>query len=200
MPNVVSYNANHVIKGPGRLWLNTALPASPGRITLDANGNPDGTESPNAIFLGMTREGCTFTETYTEQGQTCDELTAPYRTDIDAEAGTLEGEFLEVLNFQRLAKLAPNGVYSAVTGVGAYSQITFGGVLTVVNVPVVLIAPQTADPTKFVVVQLYAAHNTAGIKLGLTKKKDAGIPFKLEAMIVPGRAAGDQLATIWKQD
>lgn len=203
MPNQETYNVNHVMKGPGKLWLNVALPADGARLKLKATGEPDDVESPNAIFLGMTEKGCTFTQTFSETKEECDEFTGAYRTDVSDEAALIEGSFLEILNFKRLAQMAPNGTLVEVAAAGgqpAIAQLKFGGKLVIVNVPMALITPRVGDPTKFTVVQLYAAHNTAGIKIDVTRKNSNKTPFKLEAQIVPGRAPGDRLATIWTQE
>jgi hypothetical protein len=202
MPNAESYQVKHVMKGPGKLWIGVALPADGARLKLKATGEPDDTESPNAIFMGMTKEGCTFTQTFTEEEEECDEFNGAFRSDVDKEEATIEGEFFEVLNFDRLAQLMPNATLvkvAAATGQKGAEQLKFGGKLRLANIPVALITEKVDNPGEFVVCQLYAAHNGAGLKLGLNKKKSAAIPFKFAAYVVPARAKGDRLATIWQE-
>lgn len=202
MPNAETYNVQHVMKGPGKLWINVALPANGGRLKIKADGTPDDTESSNAIFLGMTEAGCTFTQTFTEEEEECDEFNGPFRSGISKEDAMIEGSFFELLNFTRLNQLLPNSSLVSVASTSSVKgaiQLKFGGKLSIANVPVALISEKPDAPGEFVVVQLYAAHNGAGLKLPLTKKKSASVPFKFVGYVVPSRTKGDQLATIWQE-
>lgn len=187
---------NVVIHGPAKIFVNTGLPATAARIAIDTDGAPTIAGSPVGVYLGMTRGGSTFTAGFDVVREEADELTSPYRMHTNNESALLEGEFLEFLDFDRTQYLISNGVFSSGTG---YAQITAGGLLTFRAVPIVVTARTMADPTKFLVIQIYSAFNSAGIKLALTKKADAAIPFKFEGLAVAGRPAGDQLYSIWYQ-
>lgn len=189
-------NPNVVIRGPAKIFVNTGLPAAGARIAIDTDGAPTIAGSPVGVYLGMTRGGSTFTAPFDVVREMADELTSPYRMHTNNEQATLEGEFLEFLDFNRVKYLISNGVFASGTG---YAQITAGGLLTFQAMPVVVTARTIADPTKFLVIQIYSAFNSAPIKIPLTQKTDAAIPFKFEGLAVPGRPPGDQLYTTWYQ-
>lgn len=189
-------NPNVVIRGPAKIFVNVGLPTSGQRIAIDVDGAPTIAGSPTGFYLGMTRGGSTFTAGFDVVREEADELTAPYRMHTNNESAIIEGEFLEFNDFARMQFLFANGVYTSGAG---YAQITAGGILTFRAMPVCVVARTIADPTKFLVIMIYSAFNSAGIKIPLTKKADAAIPFKFEGLAVAGRPAGDQLYTIWYQ-
>jgi len=187
---------NNVMRGPSKLFLNVALPAGGATLTLHTDGTPESVANPNAVYLGGTREGLRMVTEHTEGEETMDELPAPYRVHVTQERARIEGVMLEMLDFQRLAKLVPTGVYS--TGSG-YVRITSGGLLSITAIPIAAISEDPANAGKFIVFMLYAARNTKGLEIPLSGKSRTEIPFTFEGLSVPGRTAGDNLWHINKQ-
>lgn len=190
-------NTQNILGAAGKLFLNTGLPASgnpPGRLIIDpTTGNPNSVENPNAVYLGGTRAGLKCNTSFEVVQETLDEMAAPYRTHISKENASIEGELMETLDFQRLAKMIANG---RLTTTGGYSQITGGGILTLAPMPVAVIFPAGTGLWGYFL--LYSAYNALGISLSLTSRADTGIPFRLEGLGVPGRVAGDQLYQLFE--
>lgn len=187
----------NILGAAGSLWLNTGLPASgtpPGRLIIDpATGNPNSVENPNAVYLGGTRAGLKLNTSFELTLEYIDEQPSPYRIHISKENGNIEGEMMETLDLQKLAKMVTNGRLNTT---GGYSQLSAGGLLTIAPMPVAVIFPTKTGEWGYFM--LYSAYNALGISLNLTAKADTGIPFRLEGLGLPGRVAGDQLWQIFE--
>lgn len=190
--------ATEILKGPCSVWINLAVPAAAGRLTLDADGTPDATANPTAWNVGLTVGGAKYSFKYSETSEEADELTAPFNKIISADNCTIQFEMWQSDNVNKLLQaFAPSGTYA--TGVG-YEEIAFGGSLAIpaaAKPSVAIIGQRTSDPTKFFVVHLYSAINTAGLEGTFTKKNSMSIPITLEGQSVSTRAAGDQVGKIW---
>ena len=55
--STLNFDKTKVARGPGKLWLNVALPAAGAVLTLHSDGTPDATTNPNAKHVGMTKAG-----------------------------------------------------------------------------------------------------------------------------------------------
>lgn len=196
---VLNQDVTKIFRGPSKVWLNVAIPAAGGRITLHTDGTPESVANPNAKQLGLTKAGCKITMNFAVQNSEADELTAPYRTTITSDEMTAEGEWLQLLDFDLWKALIPNATYGSGSG---YVEVSVGGNTAVsanAQPSVAIIAPTLADPTKFVVAHIYKAVNTAGAQINITKAEDASSPFKLEGRSITTRAAGDQVGKFWQQ-
>ena len=100
-----AYNADKIVLGPSDLWINVALPGAGARLTVAADLTPDATANPNAIHLGMTAAGSTFTYKPEIQNMGSDELTSFHISRIITEAVTLKGNFLQVFDWNILEKM-----------------------------------------------------------------------------------------------
>lgn len=185
----------NIWQGPAKIFANVALPGAGGRITLFTDGTPEGTANPSAVYIGTTKGGAVFSADRTYKDQYVDEYAAPFRRTLERESCSLEGEFSELLDFTKLALLLPGATKT--TG-AQYEQITSGGLSTFTSIPICIIGPTVADPTKFVVIQIYSALSAGGLKINVNRGDANFSPFKFEGQLVSGRAAGDALWTVWK--
>ena len=195
-----NYNGNQIVLGPSDLWLNVAIPQGGARLTLDADGTPDNTANPDAIHLGMTAGGVTFEYMPEIQDFTSDELTAPHMSRIISEKATLKGEFLQVFNWNLLAKMTVGGTKNVNTNTSTgYEELTMGGVSTVSTFSVALIGPDIQGTGQYWVVQLYKTFNKSGFTFAVTRKDQSRAPFEFSGLAVTTRAIGDQIANFWHQ-
>ncbi len=192
-----NYDAQKIIIGPADVWLNVAIPGAGGRITLHTDGTPDATANPNAVHLGLTKSGSVVTIASTYQPSEADELLSAYRVTRAAEQMMIEGEFLQVMDFD-LLELMSCGAFTGASGSG-YEQLRVGGKVAPTYISLAVIFALEADPTKFGVAHIYKALNTAEMKAAINRKEPGAVPFKFEAYSVGTRTAGDQLGSIWKQ-
>ena len=195
-----NYNGNQIVLGPSDLWLNVAIPQGGARLTLDADGTPDNTANPDAIHLGMTAAGVTFEYMPEIQDFTSDELTAPHMSRIISEKASLKGEFLQVFNWNLLAKMTVGGTRNVNTNTSTgYEELTMGGVSTVSTFSVALIGPDIQGTGQYWVVQLYKTFNKSGFTFAVTRKDQSRAPFEFSGLAVTTRAIGDQIANFWHQ-
>lgn len=195
-----NYNGNQIVLGPSDLWLNVAVPNAASRLTLDADGTPDNTANPDAIHLGMTAGGVTFEYMPEIQDFTSDELTAPHMSRIISEKASLKGEFLQVFNWNLLAKMTVGGTRNVNTNTSTgYEELTMGGVSTVSTFSVALIGPDISGSGQYWVVQLYKTFNKSGFTFAVTRKDQSRAPFEFSGLAVTTRAVGDQIANFWHQ-
>ena len=195
-----NYNGNQIVLGPSDLWLDVAVPNAASRLTLDADGTPDNTANPTAIHLGMTAAGVTFEYMPEIQDFTSDELTAPHMSRIISEKATLKGEFLQVFNWNLLAKMTVGGTKNVNTNTSTgYEELTMGGVSTVSTFSVALIGPDIQGTGQYWVVQLYKTFNKSGFTFAVTRKDQSRAPFEFSGLAVTTRAIGDQIANFWHQ-
>ena len=195
-----NYNGNQIVLGPSDLWLDVAVPNAASRLTLDADGTPDNTANPTAIHLGMTAAGVTFEYMPEIQDFTSDELTAPHMSRIISEKASLKGEFLQVFNWNLLAKMTVGGTRNVNTNTSTgYEELTMGGVSTVSTFSVALIGPDIQGSGQYWVVQLYKTFNKSGFTFAVTRKDQSRAPFEFSGLAVTTRAIGDQIANFWHQ-
>jgi hypothetical protein len=193
------YDANEIILGPSDLWLDVAVPAASSRLTLDT-GTPDTTANPSAFHLGMTEAGCTISYKPEIQDFTSDELTGPHLSRVISEAFTIKGNFLQVFDWDLLAKMTVGGTLGSHTNTSTgYEELTIGGKISLSTFSIALIGPDIADSTKYWVCQLYKTYNKAGIEFTVTRKDQSKVPFEFMGMSVTTRAVNDMIGNFWRQ-
>ena len=193
----LAWKTDNILLGAGQIFAKVAIPGAGARLTLDATTlTPDATANPTAIHLGATQEGAKVSITTSWEEYFADEFAAPIQTNVTQVAASLTGAFLGVTDTALLELLTP-GMGTKTTGSG-YDQVTFGR-RAVVYTSVAIIAPLIEDPTKVAVFQLYKTLNTKGIEFDMARKKMAATPFEFKGYEITTRAAGDTLATFWKQ-
>ena len=194
--STISYNAQKVLTGPGRCWLDVAVPASGSRITLHTDGSPESVANPNAKHLGMTEAGSTMKVGNNMEQFQADELTSPFKSQLVGEEAAISGNMFQIEDFVLTEKLMPGATKTSGSG---YEMITFGGKVTVSAFSVAVIGPTSTDSTKFAVFQLYSCINFGGLEYNLTRKKPSSSPYEFRGLSVGTRPEGDQVGQFWKQ-
>jgi hypothetical protein len=184
--------------GPGDVWLNVELPATGMRpiITAGPDGalTPDATASPNAIHIGYTQEGAKCLYKPEVQMFVADESTVPVIASIAGEPSNIQGNWWQILDMKKLGAMMVGSVYTTAAG---YAQNTWGGKQSIPMVPVMVIAPLYADPTKIFVCELYKAMNVAGFEIPISRKAVSQSPFDFHAMEIGTRPQGDRVGIIY---
>lgn len=182
---------------PGQLWANVAVPGSGARLTLHTDGTPDSTANPNAVHLGMTKAGATFTVKPAFTAYNADEFRSPIKSSLDAVEAVIEAEILQVEDFDILEQLTQG--FATLSSGSGYEQLTFG-VKSITYVPVALIWPTEADPTKFAVMQLYKTINEAGLEaIQIARQSQGACKVMFRGHDITSRVAADVVGSYWKQ-
>lgn len=190
------YNVAAIAVTKGQLWAGLAIPAADSRLTLDADGTPDSIANPNAVHLGLTREGAEFLVKPNFEKYYADEFSSAIKTDIGDTEAAINAELLQVADMDIMSLLTP-GVGTLGSGAG-YEEIALGK-STIVYSSIALVFPLEADPTKFGVFHLYRALNGEGFQVGIGRKKLAGTPVTFMGHDVVSRAKTDTVGKYWKQ-
>lgn len=185
---------------PGQLWANLAIPGAGARLSLHTDGTPDSSANPNAVHLGMTKEGATFTFKPSVENYYADEFRSPIKAVIAETEAMISAELLQVEDFNVLKALTAGfGTFASDMGAG-YKQLTMGtGTLTYTSLA--LIWPTEADPTKFAVAHLYKCYNESGLD-GLTigRQNQGGLAVSFRGIDITTRAVTDTLGNYWIQN
>lgn len=191
-----NWTVTKVSKSPGRIYSGLAIPSAGARMTLDADGTPDSTANPNAVHLGMTKEGVKLLVKKETVQDFADEFAAPIRNNISLGGMAIEGSLLQVLDWDTLEVLAA-GVGTKGSGTG-YEEMTIGA-LTIAYSSVAVIFPTEADSSKVAVFHIYKGFSALDIDLNISRQSLAEIPFRFEAYEVPTRADADTLGNFWQE-
>lgn len=194
----IRYDATKIPAGViVQIWSGLAVPTAGNRLTLATDGTPDASANPSAKHLGHTDAGLTISATETVQEFFADEVPYPIAASTESSELSLKGSALQVEDEELIKVVGANiGTYSTSTG---YKQITLGYKATISYTSVAAIWPNTADPTKFTIVQLYNARNTTGFGFQIGRKVRAGSEFTFKGYGLTARAAADQLGNYWWQ-
>lgn len=191
-----NWTVSKVSKSPGKIYVGVAIPGAGARMTLDADGTPDATENPNAIHIGMTKEGVKLMVKKETEQDFADEFAAPIRNNVSQTGMAIEGNLLQVLDWDTLEALAA-GAGTKGSGSG-YEEMTIGR-KTLAYTGVVVIFPTEADATKNAVFHIYKGFNTADIDFSVSRQSMAELPFRFEAFEIPTRATADTLGNVWQE-
>lgn len=183
---------------PGMLFAACAVPGAGARATLHTDGTPDSTANPNAVGLGLTREGATMEIVPSVEAVEADELTAPIKKIQTAVTMRLTVELLQPVDFEILQFIASTwGTYDTQSG---YDEMTVGLAATQTTTSLLLSWPLEADPTKFGVFHIYDADVPGGFSgFQISRKITSGLPITFEGNALTGRASADQVGNFWIQ-
>lgn len=188
--------------GPGKLYidLGTGSGAWDGaagvRLILHSDGTPDASQNPNALHIGWTDAGSTFSIKPTFQQFFADESPDPIISRVTAQEAIISGSLLQVMDMDLVEVLNPTATRSDVMG---SKGVTFG-IATPVYTSVALIWPMEEDPTRFGVVHLYKAFNDAGLAGNITSKDISKSPYAFRGLAVSTRAATDRVGRFFVQN
>ena len=194
-------DATKIHQGPGKLWLNVAVPANGSRLIINSSGDPtSGTPS----FAGATEGAATVGLAPKLDPITADQVAAPIDVVMTGEAESIEVTLKES-DLAKLKNFVAHGSFSTGTDTGlpagaqTYEEISFGGVLAIPKTSVAVISPRRDAASKFVVSQLYQAYQAEAIQLPFQRGKETTYKVKFEGLADPARPAGDQVGKIYRQ-
>ena len=194
-------DATKIHQGPGKLWLNVAVPANGSRLIINSSGDPT---SGTPIFAGATEGAATVGLAPKLDPITADQVAAPIDVVMTGEAESIEVTLKES-DLAKLKNFVAHGSFSTGTDTGlpagaqTYEEISFGGVLAIPKTSVAVISPRRDAASKFVVSQLYQAYQAEAIQLPFQRGKETTYKVKFEGLADPARPAGDQVGKIYRQ-
>ena len=194
-------DATKIHQGPGKLWLNVAVPANGSRLIINSSGDPT---SGTPIFAGATEGAATVGLAPKLDPITADQVAAPIDVVMTGEAESIEVTLKES-DLAKLKNFVAHGSFSSGTDTGlpagaqTYEEISFGGVLAIPKTSVAVISPRRDAASKFVVSQLYQAYQAEAIQLPFQRGKETTYKVKFEGLADPARPAGDQVGKIYRQ-
>ena len=182
----------------GAFWIGLAIPGAGSRISLFTDGTPDATANPSAKHLGHTTEGWEMNAKADTEEQSVDEAVPPVDTIISSLSVALAANLAQTQDISGTLQYSISGFGTFSTAAG-YEQITLGTPATLVYTPCALIFPSKADPTKFVIYNLYKSRNDSGIANQIKRKGMGNNPVAFKGYAITSRAAVDQLGNAWRQ-
>ena len=194
-------DATKIHQGPGKLWLNVAVPANGSRLIINSSGDPT---SGTPIFAGATEGAATVGLAPKLDPISADQVAAPIDVVMTGEAESIEVTLKES-DLAKLKNFVAHGSFSSGTDTGlpagaqTYEEISFGGVLAIPKTSVAVISPRRDAASKFVVSQLYQAYQAEAIQLPFQRGKETTYKVKFEGLADPSRPAGDQVGKIYRQ-
>jgi hypothetical protein len=194
-------DATKIHQGPGKLWLNVAVPASGSRLLINSTGAPT---AGSPAFAGATEGAATLLVAPKLDPIVADQVAAPVDVVMTGEAASIEVTLKES-DLAKLKNFIVHGAFSSGTDAGLpagaqdFEEIAFGGVIAIPKTSVAVISPRRDAPGKFVVSQLYQAYQAEAIQLPFQRSKETTYKVKFEGLGDPGRAAGDQVGKIYRQ-
>lgn len=195
-----TYTVGDITHGPVDFWLSVAAPGAAALATIDVTAGvatPESVANPSAYHLGLTTGGAELLYKPTTQNVMADEITAPYRTILEAEEVVIsaKGVLQAGQNLTRASKLMVGATLSAP---GTGDKIEIGGKQTVTYYTVMALWMQADSATKYNYWLLYKAFNNAGLSMALNRKADAASDVAFQAFADPSRGALDQMCQIFK--
>lgn len=173
----------------GKLYYNIKELAFDEDLILDANGVPDETQNPDAVFIGATDAGYEFSAEPTFFEELVDEEDAPVDRGVDSVTPQISFDALEVLAFDKMSALIPFARFS--TGDLGHQRITGGGDRVALPAkPVVVISRERTGG--FVYAMLYAGYNSSAHTLQFKKTDRSKQNMVIKGLAVPGREDGDR--------
>jgi len=188
--NTVKFHRKH-----GKAYYNIKALAFDEDLIVDANGVPDATQNPDAVFFGGTDAGYTFLAEPTIVQEIYDEIDAPYEAGVDAWNAHVDFDALEVVDIEKMAALQPGVEYSENTDAGITTKrVTAGGSrVSLAPAPVAVISKEKGGG--YIGAILYKAYNNAAYTLQFKKTERAKQSMVITGLADDTRQDGDQ---IWR--
>jgi hypothetical protein len=198
---MANVDATKIHQGPGKLWLNVAVPAAGARLVINEAGEPT---AGTPFFAGATEGAATVILSPKLEQITADQVSAPIDVVMTGEAATVEVTMKES-DLAKLKFFIVHGSFSTGTdttlpaGAQGYEEISFGGILPIPKTSVAVISPRRDATGKFVVSQLYQAYQAEAVQIPFQRGKETTYKVKFEGLADPTRAPGDQVGKLYRQ-
>jgi predicted acyltransferase len=192
-----NYTATKITNQFGSYWVALSIPAAAARITLFTDGTPDATANPSAKHLGHTSDGWEMTAKTTTEDQNVDEQVAAVDTIINELAVALAANLVQTQDVSGVLQHLVSGFGTYGTAAG-YEQIQLG-ISSLVFTPSALIFPSKADPTKYMVYNLYKSRNDNGLANQIKRKTMGNNPVAFKGYAITSRALTDTIGNFWLQ-
>lgn len=185
MAEIVNQSITKIARGvPVRFYINPTINAD-GTITLMANGGLDTVAHANAKEIGYTQDGVELSRATEYEDLPTDQRLQGILQSLVSQDVHLKTKVLQIRDYANMVKLNPGTAAMAGTGfTGISDQLD----QTFSLIPVCAIAPTPNDPTKFLVIILYACFNVAPFNVMLAKQYNS-TPVDLKAQDA-GRSDG----------
>jgi hypothetical protein len=195
---------SRVALGPGKVYGNlggtTNAPwdiASGTRLLLATDGQPNATQNPNYVHLGMTEGGEAWSVKDTATHFKADEFIQPIISRITDQEVLITGSLLQISDFAVQQIMNPTATRS---DVGGSEGLTFGSANpTIVYRSFAVIWPVEGDATKFHVFHIYKGFNDQGMAAQITRAKLGASPFAIRGFPITTRTDGDYTARFFRQ-
>jgi len=193
-----------VALGPGKLYANlggtTNSPwdgASGVRLLLASDGQPNATQNPNYLHLGMTEGGEEWSVKDTATHFKADEFPTPIISRITDQEIVITGSLLQISDMAVQAMMNTTATRS---DVGGSEGLTWGSLTpTITYRSFAVIWPVEGDTTKFTVFHVYKAFNDTGMAAQISSTKLGASPFAIRGYPITTRTAGDMSARFFRQ-
>lgn len=193
---------NRIALGPGKVYGNlggtTNQPwdiASAGRLLLATDGQPNATQNPNYVHLGMTEGGEEWSVKANKTDFFADEFTDPIASRVTGHEVILSGSLLQISDMAVQAIMNPTATRNDLTGT---EGITWGGLDEIEYRSFAVIWAQEGSSTLFNVFHIYKGYNDQGMAAQVTSKKLGASPFAIRGYAMPTRTAGDYTARFFR--
>lgn len=184
--------------GPCKLYAELAIPGAGGRLILASDGTPDATQNPNAVHLGMTESGVSWSTKPTLSNFSADEFQDPIITRVTGNEIVLSGNLLQIMNMSIADILTQNATRSDLAGTQGVSLGT-NPTPQYTSVAAIWAIEGSSGPTIYGVFHLYKAFNDQGLAAQITSKKLGTTPFAFRGVAITTRAAADTTGRFFKQ-
>ena len=198
---MANVDVTKIHQGPGKLWLDVAIPASGNRLVIDSSGTPT---AGTPIFAGATDGAATVVLTPKLEEISADQVAGPVDVVMTAEAASIEVTLMES-DLAKLKNYIVNGSFTTGTdstlpaGSQTYEEVSFGGLMAIPKTSVAVISARRDDPGKFVVAQLYQAYQAEAVQVPFQRTKVTTYKVKFAGLADPSRVVGDQVGKIYRQ-
>lgn len=179
-------------------WVGLATPGAGSRISLFTDGTPDATANPSAKHLGHTTEGWEMSAKADTEDQSVDEVVSPVDTIISNLTVALAANMAQTQDVTGVLQHLISGFGTYGTAAG-YEQVQLGTPSSLIYTACALIFPTKADPTKFMIYNLYRSKNDAGLANQIKRKGMGNNPVSFRGYAITSRTATDQVGNFWKQ-
>jgi len=190
--------------GPGKVYGNlggtTNSPwdgATGVRLLLASDGQPNATQNPYYVHLGMTEGGEEWSVKDTVTDFFADEFPAPIVSRITGQEIVISGSLLQISDFAVQQIMNATATRSDVGGSEGLTWGSTGPVIVYRSFAVIW--PVEGDATKFHVFHIYKGFNDQGMAAQISSKKLGASPFAIKGLPITTRTNGDMAARFFRQ-